>query len=319
MVDKLKFLKLLALGLLLLTLVFLLFSTLNHKIRTGNEVQQTSAPGTMVEVNGCQMHVYGVGEGSKTLVLMAGSGTSAPTLDFKPLWSKLSPQYRIVVVERAGYGFSDLAQVPRDIGRILADTRQALASAGEIPPYVLVPHSMSALEAIHWAQHFPQEVTAIIGIDPAIPEVYDYLQVPPVFVLRILSWIASAGFVRLVPGLADSPDLMSSGALTEEDKTLYRQLLHRRTLTGNMMEELKEVKANAELVQQSGVPQTVPMLFFSSDGKDLGVPNWSDLLKDYTEQLERGRFIQLDAGHYLHHLESRRLAEEVERFLEDLL
>ena len=78
MVDKMKFLKLLALGLLVLTLVFLLFSTLNHKIRTGNEVQQTSAPGTMVEVNGCKMHVYGVGEGPKLWCLWLGQEQVPP-------------------------------------------------------------------------------------------------------------------------------------------------------------------------------------------------------------------------------------------------
>ena len=40
-------------------------------------------PGRMVDVAGHKMHVYSVGEGDKTLVLMAASGTVCPSLDFK--------------------------------------------------------------------------------------------------------------------------------------------------------------------------------------------------------------------------------------------
>jgi hypothetical protein len=34
---------------------------------------------------------------------LAGSGTTAPTYDFKGIYSRLSDDYRTVVVERAGY------------------------------------------------------------------------------------------------------------------------------------------------------------------------------------------------------------------------
>lgn len=40
------------------------------------------------------------GNGEKTLVFMAGSGTGCPTLDFKPLWSLLTKRHRIVVIEK---------------------------------------------------------------------------------------------------------------------------------------------------------------------------------------------------------------------------
>jgi len=35
---------------------------------------------------------------------------------------------------------------------MLEETRRALELSGEKGPYVLLPHSMSGLEAIYWAQ-----------------------------------------------------------------------------------------------------------------------------------------------------------------------
>lgn len=40
---------------------------------------------------------------------------------------------------------------------------------GETGPYILAPHSLSGLEALRWKQTFPDEVSAIIGIDMATP------------------------------------------------------------------------------------------------------------------------------------------------------
>ena len=56
---------------------------------------------------------------------------------------------------------------------MLEETRRALILAGERGPYVLLPHSMSGLEAIYWAQKYPQEIKAIIGLDMAFPEAYE--------------------------------------------------------------------------------------------------------------------------------------------------
>ena len=39
---------------------------------------------------------------------MSGWGTPSPILDFKTLYSRLSDENRIVVVEKFGYGFSDV-------------------------------------------------------------------------------------------------------------------------------------------------------------------------------------------------------------------
>lgn len=101
---------------------------------------------------------------TKLFVFMSGSGTCSPILDFKSLYSLLSNEYKIAVVEKFGYGFSDVVDKNRDIDTILSETRMALDKAGIEPPYVLCPHSMSGLEALYWAQKYPEEVEAIVGL-----------------------------------------------------------------------------------------------------------------------------------------------------------
>lgn len=135
--------------------------------------------------------MYTAGEGEETLVFLAGSGTSLPTLDFKPLWVNLSNHHRIVVLERAGYGFSDTVQgLSRDLDTVLRETRLTLERSGEKPPYTLVAHSMGALEALYWANKYPNEIRAIIGLDPAIPVTYEHMPRQPQWVLEFLSFMA---------------------------------------------------------------------------------------------------------------------------------
>lgn len=61
------------------------------------------------------MSIYVEGSGSKTLVFLSGAGTCSPILDFKSLYSLLSDDYRIVVVEKFGYGYSDVVDEDRNI------------------------------------------------------------------------------------------------------------------------------------------------------------------------------------------------------------
>ena len=77
------------------------------------------APGQFVTVNGHKMHIFIEGHGPNTFVLMSGFGTAYPTKDFRPLWSLLGKKHRVAVVEKAGYGWSEVTNNPRDMDSIL--------------------------------------------------------------------------------------------------------------------------------------------------------------------------------------------------------
>ena len=158
-------------------ILFVIVSFVRHKVCSSKEMDLLTPLGELVEVNGYNMSVYTEGDGDKTFVFMSGGGTCSPILDFKSLYSLLSNEYKIAVVEKFGYGFSDVVDENRDIDTILSETRMALDKAGIEPPYVLCSHSMSGLEALYWAQKYPEEVEAIVGLDMAVPGYYDEMNI----------------------------------------------------------------------------------------------------------------------------------------------
>src|SRR5690625_3745746 len=160
-------------GIISIFVLILSVSFINHKIQLSKEEELFVPTGQLVEINSHQMHVYTEGNGEETLVFMSGGGTSSPVLDFKSLYSLLSNDYRIVVVVKAGYGFSEVTDSERDIDTILSETRDALFKLGVEGSYILVPYSMSGIEALYWTQIYPDEVKAIIGLDMAVPSAYE--------------------------------------------------------------------------------------------------------------------------------------------------
>lgn len=306
-----------ALGLVAMLLIIVIASAINHRIKLNQELTVSSVGGQLVEVNGHQLNVYAEGEGAETFVFIAGSGTSLPTLDFKPLWVNLANQHRIVVVERAGYGFSQTVPgLQRDLDTVLAETRAALEGSGETGPYVLVAHSMGALEALYWSNKYPNEVKAIIGLDPAIPETYEHMPSQPEWVLGLLSFMAKVGITRLLPSVADAP-VVYSEYLSPKDVEVYQEMVHRGQLTTNMLTEIEMAVDNARMVDSLGVSVQVPVCFFSSDGTELAVENWSELLRAYVENFDVGEYHFLNTGHYLHHTESGFIASKILEFINE--
>ncbi|MBV1757161.1 MAG: alpha/beta hydrolase [Dethiosulfatibacter sp.] len=305
---------------LFMVILFLIASMINHRIQLKKETSAYPPPGSIVNVNDKKLHIFIAGEGDITLVFMAGHGTSSPILDFKPLWMRMTDDYRIAVVEKSGYGWSEPSNSPRDIDTILEETREALNLSGEKGPYILLPHSMSGLEAIYWAQKYPDEVTAIIGLDPTTPEAVEILPIPPGIQLNLIYLITRIGLSRLMPeaDLSENLPLMKSNDLTEEDKNQYLASFFRSSLTKDMLREITNLNNNAQLVATNGIPANTPMYFFISEEQEKQVSGWDKALTEYLSKLVVSRFMRLDTGHYVHHEKADIISEAIKAFLKEI-
>ncbi|MBD8917268.1 MAG: alpha/beta hydrolase [Lachnospiraceae bacterium] len=312
-----KFLKVIFLIVAVIVL-FIIVSFIRHKICSFRERKLLTPLGKIVEVNGHNMSVYTEGEGDKTLVFLSGGGTCSPILDFKSLYSLLSNEYKIAVVEKFGYGFSDVVDEQRDIDTMLSETRMALEKAGIEGPYVLCPHSMSGLEALYWAQKYPEEVEAIIGLDMAVPAYYDEMRIS-IPITKLGQYGAALGITRWIPSLAES-DAIKVGTLSEEEKEIYRAVFYQRTATVTMIDEVKAVKDNAKTVKENGVPQ-VPMLLFISNGSGgtgFTEETWRRIPKEYIAGCDNASYIELDCPHYVHDYEYEKISEEIRNLLKKM-
>ncbi len=288
-----------------------------HRVQLSAEAEKYPPLGQMVEIKGKKMCVYFAGEGDKTLVFLAGGGTSSPILDFKTLDSRLDDTYRVAVVEKLGYGFSDDTEEPRDVDTVLEECRSALASAGVDGPYVLCPHSLSAIQALYWAQKYPDEVEAIVGLDMALPAAYENITVDTSSI-RTAKWAIDLGLVRLSPEMADGVAVIS-GELTDEEKEMYRALFYRSTYTKAMQGEAAVIQESAKVVTEGGTP-SIPIRLYVSNGMGTGYDQdtWHGFANEYAQGHDNISVKTLDCGHYIHNILYDDLAQDITSFLDGL-
>ena len=108
-----------------IVLVLLLASFTYHRLALQRENASLNPVGQMVAVNGYKISVFVKGQGSQTLVFLSGAGTASSILDFKDVYDGFSKEYKIVVVERADYGYSEETSKSRYVSVMLSETRQS--------------------------------------------------------------------------------------------------------------------------------------------------------------------------------------------------
>ena len=299
------------LGLLIVLLVALAAIFIYNKIMMKQEEALVAQPlGQFVEVDGHNMCIYTEGEGERTLLFLSGSGTVEPILDFKSLYSLLKDDYKIVVIEKFGYGFSDVVDMERSFDTILRQDREALSRAGIEGPFVLCPHSMSGLEAIMWAQDYPDEVEAIVGLDMVLPRTYDGFDFEGILRYEKLAAFArDMGIIRFYYSDSSLPS-----ALSKEEKELYRALACRIAVNVDIINEGKAITDAVSKIDSKPKP-VVPMLMFVSDGTETRGLNWGGAHQDYASDLTKAKVIELDCGHYVHNFEQELIAGEIRAFI----
>ena len=302
------FLALLAVIIIALVSVFIW-----HRIMLKQEESLLKQPlGQLVEVDGHNMCVYKEGEGLHTLLFLSGSGTPAPILDFKSLYALLEDDYRIVVIEKYGYGFSDIVDTERSFTTILRQDREALKKSGVEGPFILCPHSMSGLEAIMWAQDYPDEVEAIVGLDNVLPRTYDGFDIEGTLKLeRIIVPAREIGLLRFYYSDSFLPD-----ALSEDEKKLYRAIASRNTVNVDVINEGKAITDAVKLIDSKPKPD-IPMLMFVGDGKETRGTDWVKNHYDYAADLSNAKVIELGCGHYVHYFKPEKIASEMKAFIQN--
>ena len=178
---------------------------------------------------------------------------------------------------------------------------------------------MSGLEALYWAQKYPDEVTAIVGLDMAVPKYYESMKIN-IPLMRLATFAAQIGVTRFIPNIAES-DAIKYGTLSEEEKALYRAVFYRRTATLTMINETEAVKGNAKTVESGGVPQ-LPMLLFISDGSGgtgFDKETWRSIPEEYISQVQGGEYVELNCPHYVHDHEYEKISERIKEFLQGLI
>jgi pimeloyl-ACP methyl ester carboxylesterase len=298
---------------IIISIIFI--PTITHAILLRIETRKIEPNGILSEINGHKLHIYIEGDTNNrpTLVFMSGGATPAPVYDFKPLYSLFMDEYRIIVIERFGYGYSDIVNTERDIDIILEETREALQSVGENGPFVLFPHSVSGLEALYWLSKYPEEIAAIIGLDMGFPEYYLHRERTPFNIdLVLMNFVAMLGIHRIY-----YPIQLSSIYFTADEYRQMKYLRYRNFMNISVRNELKNIYINAGKVHNTSFLQKdTNILLFSSSGEERG-DFWINSKREFANKMV-AEFIILDCDHYIHHFEPQKIMEKGKQFINEL-
>ena len=294
-------------------LVLLLASFIYHRLALQREKASLNPMGQMVSVNGHDMSVFVKGEGAQTLVFLSGAGTASPILDFKDLYDGLSKQYKIVVVERAGYGYSEDTSKSRDVSEVLSETRQALAKAYVSGPYIILSHSMASLETLLWQEKYPSETQAVIGLDWALPESYAHLKIHSQM-LRMARLGSQLGLLRYIPSRLYVPN----ENLSSSDRRLYQRIAYRQILSQAMLNESLSVKENAKKVDAK-INSQIPTLLLVSNGEgtSFSKEEWRNYAARFAKDQKNIELTFYDAPHYLYHYHTKEVVAKIEDFIKE--
>ena len=306
-----KKLKKWSLGFLSFLILFLVATFIFHRISLEKEQASLTLMGKTVLVDGRKINVYVEGDGPETIVFLSGAGIASPILDFKNLTDSLSKKYKVVVVERSGYGFSEDSDQSRDVMTVLSETRQALSQAEVSGPYVIVSHSMASLESLAWQEKYPDEVKALVGLDWALPASYEDLKDNQAL-LTVTYWSSKIGLLRYFP----ESFYIQNPTLTDAERQQYKLLAYKQLMSQAMLHESRLAKENAKKVPSSINPKIPALLLVSNgEGTTFSQSEWQHYAEKFSSDQSNVKVIYMDAPHELYHYQSHEIVSQIEDFL----
>lgn len=252
--------KLMRIALIILCIIvgFNILGFIINKTFFRNELDSIQPYGQLVEVNGSKMHVYSMGSGEKTIVLLPGFGIPLPSADFGPLMRKLSESYTVVTIEYFGIGFSDETEEPRTNENYVNEIRAALDQAGFNPPYVLMPHSASGVYSEYYAIKHPEEVSSIIMLDTTSTAVTGNNPGYMGALYSIAKMQQATGFTRIIAGLVPDTKLVDHGYTEKEIKDYKTFTYH--VLNDTLIDQSMLLIENINEVNSLAFPEDIPVL-----------------------------------------------------------
>jgi len=274
------------------------------------------APGKLVAINGVYLHINSSGElsGKPTLVIESGAGT--PSTTYHWLDKKLKSTIRVVRYDRAGLGYSDESNTPRDPKTVAQELHELLEKSGERPPYIMVGHSLGGLHIRVFTQLYPNEVVGMIFLDSSHPDQLERMKMPAFDsmtpILQIYSVLADIGIISAIDTFF-GPIMTGEGLPTEVNNELADILKNGKHFRG----QINEMEFLDIAFQQSKTTKdfnSIPIRVFTAAEEipemnkkimrkmgmdpDTFQPEWFKMHKEIAELSTNGKQISIDGNHF---------------------
>ncbi len=265
--------------------------------------------GRLIEVDGSNVHLNCTGNGAPTVVFESGMGDSSAS------WSEIQPEIaktnRVCSYDRVGILWSDRRSESVTATGIVARLHNVLALASEVPPYVMVGHSLGGSLVRLYAGHYPQDVVGVVLIDSSHPDQEDRFS-PEVNEVNDIK-----GMDRALMSVKAATGIMRLSQRDPYEEIIYEDLADMYYQPQSMPAVFAEMDASHQIHADAGQTTTfgdLPLIVLSAGRKPTRLPPeitpalWSqfektnsDLQTELAALSTRGeQRIIADASHYIH-------------------
>ncbi|MEL6204281.1 MAG: alpha/beta fold hydrolase BchO [Pseudomonadota bacterium] len=131
------------------------------------EIWPSAEASRFVEARPHRWHVQEIGAEDAPRILLL-HGTGGATHSWRDVAPRLGTDYRVIVPDLPGHGFTKLGALQRSSLELMTDDLMALVERLGAPPDAIVGHSSGAALALRMAQRGPTPPRAIVGINAAL-------------------------------------------------------------------------------------------------------------------------------------------------------
>ena len=124
----------------------------------------SSFSNSMITVGSLRLQVHVEGKGIPAVVIDSGIAVEMDTL--KSFRERIAKFTQVITYNRAGYGQSEPGPLPRDGAREAEELKKLLQKSSVPGPYILVGHSLGALNVMIFASKYPKDVAGLVLLDP---------------------------------------------------------------------------------------------------------------------------------------------------------
>jgi len=288
--------------------------------------QQYPPPGKLINSGSRQLHVDCRGDGPITVLLEAGLN------DFSIHWNRvvslLEKETKTCAYDRVGLGWSGPNTTTANIQDAATDLHQVVSATSEHHPIILVGHSYGSMIVRLYAQLHPENIRAIILLDPAseyMPERIDgYAEVlaQGAAQFKTLSRLANIGLVALLTSKIPAGDL--SGIALEQ----YRAVLASGHFLSGAVAESQAMVSNLKYMQNQdqsnlanipiviisrGMAEPIPGL--PQESSDSLEETWKALQSELVTRLHAKQIIAKTSSHSVHLHQPELVYQTIKSFL----
>jgi len=287
-----------------------------HSAKTTRDTERDHPPiGRFLSVDGVRLHYIQCGTG-EPVVLIHGNGTLIQDFTISGLVDRLSEHYRVIVIERPGYGYSTRPRAlwtPRAHAILFAHALQKLG----VERAIVLGHSWGTMVAVSLALQSPTLVRSLVLLSgyyfatarldvalfspPAIPVIGDAMR------YTVSPLIARLMLPRLIR------KMFEPAPVPERFDRLFpkRLMLRPLQLRASAEDAALMTPAVIDLEQHYGELKLPVVIIAGADDQIVDVGRQSRRLHD---EIPRSELVVLPGlGHMVHHLAPDQVIQAVER------